>query len=367
MHGMGVCQTGPPMSPANRQIQGILDYHIIAAFTATVNRHEQLANAAWQVIEELLRADLPRQHLVLYGSLSLARSPCWFENDGRGNQGVATSYATNISDVDVAVLLQDGTTAASVINPLQVGSPPEWRQLQSRLVPRFAVAQWTLISKAGVQLDLTCISDAVHFEQFKERQMAFRKVFWQMRQLMQAKFGTQGLMAFDAYIYLLKAFAAYVSRSALTSFQATCLGLFVLQQGEYEKHTSQATPTALFFFGHFLVWCRTFFTDILRRNKGRHAQGYRVYAIDLSGDGRLIDRLSVRSNAELYFSDVELQLGADPSEWLNVLHNSDPKAISAKARTAYENWFGESSLWKAWGRIRQDLSVAMRPAPLKAS
>eukprot|EP00408_Alexandrium_pacificum_P019281 CAMPEP_0171183782 /NCGR_PEP_ID=MMETSP0790-20130122/15454_1 /TAXON_ID=2925 /ORGANISM="Alexandrium catenella, Strain OF101" /LENGTH=336 /DNA_ID=CAMNT_0011648765 /DNA_START=57 /DNA_END=1064 /DNA_ORIENTATION=- len=336
------------MTPSNRYMQGILDYQIIAAFTATVNRHEQLATAAWQVIEELLHTGLPRQHLVLYGSLSLARSPCWFENDGRGSPGVATSYATNISDVDIAVLLQEGATAASVINPLQVGAPPEWRQLQSRLVPRFAVAQWTLVSKAGVHLDLTCISDAVHFEQFKERQMAFRKVFWQMRHLMQVKYGVQGVMAFDAYIYLLKGFAAFVSRSALTSFQATCLGLFVLQQGETNKQSSTTAPTALFFFGRFLAWCRTFFTDTARRKPSRFAQSYRVNAIDLSGEGRLIDRLSPRSNAELYFVDVELHLGAESSEWLNVLHSSDPKMIAAKARSAYDCWFGESTLWKVW-------------------
>uniref|UniRef100_A0A7S4VUM8 Uncharacterized protein n=1 Tax=Alexandrium monilatum TaxID=311494 RepID=A0A7S4VUM8_9DINO len=369
VHVMGVCPQGLPLSPASRHSQGILDYQIVAAFTATVNRHEQLAAAAWTVIEELLSAGTPRQQLVLYGSLSLVRAPFWFEHDGRGGQGVATSYATNISDVDVALLLREGTTAACVITLLQVGNPPEWRRLQSRLVPRFAVAQWTLVNRAGVHLDLTCINDAVHFEQFKERQVAFRRVFWQMRMLMQVKYSMEGAMAFDAYIYLLKAFAAFVSRSALTSFQATCLGLFVLQQGEVERHAHRAAaPAALSLFGRFLVWCRMFFADGVRRKSGRHHQGYRVCAIDLSGEGgRLIERQNLRANAELYFANVELHLGAAPSEWLNVLHSSDPKAISAKARLAYEHWFVESSPWKVWGRMRQDLSAAMRPAPLKLS
>jgi len=372
-----VCPQPAPLSLAAQQPRLVLDHDILAAFTASVDRNEQLSAAAHRVTETLLRLGLPQQYLVLYGSLSLARLPCWFEtSDTRGLQNVPTSYATNLSDVDIAVLLQERISASTVVESFLNGGASDWRQVQARLVPRFAVAQWTLVSQMGIHLDLTCISDAAHFQRFKERQVAFRQVFWQMRQHMQLKYGVLGGVSFDAYIYLLKAFAAFVSRSAFTSFQATCLGLFVMQRTVLNKQQLQLPPTAIFLFERFLRFCRVFFSAEggPRRKAGRQqaAQGHRVCAIDLSGEGRLMHRYNPRSCAELYFADVELHFRAPASEWLNVLHSSDPKVICSKARMALDRWFGESNATKVcatkvWANIRQDLVPSMRPAAPKPS
>merc|ERR1719507_2128645 len=99
-------------------------------------------------------------------------------------------------------------------------------------MPRLAVAQSTLVSQVGVHLDLACISDANQFERFQGRQAAFEAVFSSARRHMHTKYGVSGGLAFDAYIYLLKAFAAFASRTSCSSFQAVCLGLFVLKRLE---------------------------------------------------------------------------------------------------------------------------------------
>jgi len=221
------------------------------------------------------------------------------------------------------------------------------------------------VSQAGVHLDLTCISDAAHFLQFKERQAAFRYVFCRARQQFQAKYNVLGALAFDAYIYLLKAFAAFVSRSAFSSFQATCLGLFALQRADLPKLAPAQVPNAIFLFERFLRFCRMFFAEKPGR-KGQKPHGFRHCAIDLSGEGHLTRRVNLRACAELYFGDVECSFRVPPQDWLNVLHNSDPKTISAKARIALDRWFPEPGLWKVWGRICQDLTPAMGPQLLKA-
>merc|ERR1719330_412995 len=135
----------------------------------------------------------------------------------------------------------------------------EWRQVACTMVPRFSVTQWTLLSARGVQLDLSCFSDAERFQQFRMRQQAFREIFWQTRKQLMAKYGEPGAHTFDAYIYLLKAFAAVTLRSALTSFQATCLGIFALQRPWRESYPLSDMPSSLCLMKKFLLVCKDFF------------------------------------------------------------------------------------------------------------
>jgi hypothetical protein len=100
-------------------------------------------------------------------------------------------------------------------------------------------------SSEEVYLDLTCIEDPVHFHRFKKRQEAFRKVFADVRIRMEVQYHAEGALAFDAYVHLLKAFAAKVPGNALTGFQATCIGLFTLQIGHSSKASSDFASTSM--------------------------------------------------------------------------------------------------------------------------
>merc|ERR1712129_288402 len=169
-------------------------------------------------------------------------------------------------------------------------------------------------------------------------------------------------LAFDGYIYLLKAFAAFASRTSCSSFQAVCLGLFVLRRLESNWRCLPIVPTALLLFEKFLRFCCAFFSDGARCKApgDRQLHGHRMCAIDLSGEGRLLRRISMQSSTELYFAEVERSLCASSSDWSNVLHNFDPESIKDKAEIALKSWYSEPSLWKVWGSICQDLCPVMQ-------
>merc|ERR1719223_882984 len=110
-----------------------------------------------------------------------------------------------------------------------------------------------------VYLDVTCIEKHVHFVRFKHRQEAFRKVFTEVRLRMENQYAVLGAVAFDAYIHLLKAFAAKLPGNALTGYQATCIGLFTLQIGHFRLKPTHSIALSL--FEGFLRFCRYFFGE----------------------------------------------------------------------------------------------------------
>eukprot|EP00913_Durusdinium_trenchii_P035978 g33662.t1 len=207
-----------------------------------------------------------------------------------------------------------------------------------------------------VYLDLTCIESPVQFQRFRKRQEAFRKVFLQVRKQLEAKFGADGVLAFDAYIHLLKAgihanssvrqlqilclkaFAAKVPHSAISVYQATCIGLFTLKIGHFRLKRNLSL--ALCFFEGFLRFCYQFYLDhdtpvVI----GGTPLGYRRQSIDLS-NGRLRARQSTSWRSELYFRSVEIgQLQTRPDEWMNVTHSLDPQQVSLEALQLLERSF----------------------------
>ena len=197
---------------------------------------------------------------------------------------------------------------------------------------KFASTQFTLVGNleqdgkvSEVYLDVTCIQHPVHFDRFKKRQDAFRQVFSDMRARMEAYHDMQGALAFDAYMHLLKAFAAKVRGNALTGFQATCIGLYTLQIGHYRLNSSQSIALSL--FEGFLNFCGSFFGDVQPP-----LVSYRTCAIDLSCGGRWLPRQSPCWRSELYFMECEEKLMIDAEERMNVAHSLDPVTVSVAAR-----------------------------------
>jgi len=306
---------------------------IVDTLAASPEVASQLRTASRLVRDALALQGIPDEHVVMYGSLALSRGLSAPAADAPSESPAA--YITNRSDVDFAILLPEGTEAMSLVSKiLKHGEQSAgWRHEQATVVPRFAVSQWTLVSEKGVRLDITCFTNVAAFGRFSERQAAFRDVFLRLRESMQATFGAVGGPAFDGYIYMLKAFAAVDSGSgAVTSFQAICLGLFVLQ---HERR--MLVPSAHWLFNKFLSFCCCFFG---RKGPGRRGRAWcSCQAIDMSGQGRFMSRISHRPQAELYFVAAEERCGAPLAEWLNVLHNVDAPALCGAARASLREWF----------------------------
>mmetsp|Transcript_21860 Transcript_21860/g.47653 ORF Transcript_21860/g.47653 Transcript_21860/m.47653 type:complete len:461 (+) Transcript_21860:141-1523(+) len=184
-----------------------------------------------------------------------------------------------------------------------------------------------------VFLDITCIESNVHFTRFRKRQKAFRNVFSEVRRTVEGYFGANGVLAFDAYIHLLKAFAAKLPGSALTGFQATCIGLFTLQIGHFKLKPTYSL--ALSFFEGFLRFCIFFYGD------SPHSWNfsYRQYAIDLSHGGRWISRQCWGWRSELYFMAAEESMKCPFDERVNVAHSLDPTLVSQEANSLLQRSF----------------------------
>lgn len=349
--GLGPCMQG-------RHLEIILDHSVLAAFAISAERFKAL-KAAVHEATDLCKIGALSQQLVVYGSVSIERAPSWKEVDDVHGTHDMRCYATNLSDVDIAVLVADSVIAQGIVEGFRDNG---WCEVHCKSMPRLAVAQSTLVSHVGVHLDLACISDANQFQRFRARKEAFEAVFSSAHRHMQTKYGMPGGLAFDGYIYLLKAFAAFASRTSCSSFQAVCLGLFVLRRLESNWRCLPIVPTALLLFEKFLRFCCAFFSDGPRYKApgDRQLHGHRMCAIDLSGEGRLLRRISMQSSTEMYFAEVERRLCASSSDWSNVLHNFDPGAIKDKAEIALKSWYNEPSLWKVWGSISQDLCPMMQ-------
>jgi hypothetical protein len=332
-----------PATPSNS------DRRIVEALTAPEETHRRLVQTARQVPTVL--DDPEGEPLVsraqLYGSLSLDMAPP--EDFSSWKQDWASYYINQRSDVDFVVEMRRGVSPQSVAQRLVAKG--NWRMESQVQVHKFATTQFTLVgsfdeegnSQEGassgsseVYLDITAIKSKLHFDRFKARQEAFRQVFMTVRQNMQELFALQGALAFDAYIHLLKAFAAKVPGNTMTGFQATCIGLFVLQIKHFRLKPSQSLALAL--FEGFLRFCGSFYGDLLQPGMGWMMPGFRQCAIDLSG-GRFMPRGSENWRSELYFYSVEDEMHIRPDERVNVTHSLDPAKVSEEAHNLLSRAF----------------------------
>ncbi|CAE7739548.1 unnamed protein product [Symbiodinium sp. CCMP2592] len=347
---------GTPMPGATCTVS---DRQILDVLAAKPEIHKRLLETARRLPEILLGSadSAVANSAELYGSLALlTESP-------RGRKDRSPCYVNGQSDVDFVVEMKKDVAPYAMVERLL--EKDTWKLVGTVQVHKFSSTQFTLLGSFDEQkdpefkkvyLDLTCIESPVQFNRFKKRQEAFRKAFLDVRKSIEENFAEQGTLAFDAYIHLLKAFAAKVPRNAISVYQATCIGLFTLQIGHFRLR--QSLSLALCFFEGFLRFCYQFYLDtdtpvVL----GDTALGYRRQAIDLSC-GRLLPRISTSWRSELYFRNLEeRQLSTRPDEWMNVTHSLDPQQVSKEALGLLKRAFvcddpagkGLSSLEAAWG------------------
>jgi len=322
----------------------LTDRAIIEGLAAKETCHQRLLRTAHGVrallYSQFIHPGSPESVWVeLYGSLALygSRNPNEPES---WQQDWARHYVRVKSDIDLVVLLKEGATPALVVHRLEAEGG--WTLVNQTHVPKFATTQFTLKGcvnddktneKAEVLVDLTCIGAYPHYTRFKRRQEAFQHTFKSVREQLVFRFGTAGAIAFDAYIYLLKGFATKVPGNAMTSFQATCFGLFALQLGLYELKCCQ--PTGLVLFECFLRFCSVFFNDE-HANQWSKLRGYRYSTVDLSFAGRLLPRFTSKWRCEAYFLSVEVQLGIKFTDRVNIAHSLVPSVVCAAAKEALQ-------------------------------
>lgn len=325
---------------AGGQSASFSDRRIIQVLAAPEKVHKRLMETAKRVPEILLSdADGPALsgNVELYGSLSLDMDT-QSDKTREWEQDWSTYYINGRSDVDFVVEVRPDQKPSAIADFLQ--SKGKWERVNTTQVHKFASTQYTLLGsfadeKDGdttkVFLDITCIESPLHYSRFKRRQEAFRTVFTDVRYYMEAQFAGQGALAYDAYIHLLKAFAAKVPGNALTGFQATCIGLFTLQIGHYRFKHSQSIALSL--FEGFLRFCRYFFAESHQNNSPFWQYHYHTCGIDLSGGGRWIPRQNLCWRSELYFMAAEVKMNNRLDERVNVLHSLDPVRVTAEAQS----------------------------------
>eukprot|EP00437_Effrenium_voratum_P001355 CAMPEP_0181428346 /NCGR_PEP_ID=MMETSP1110-20121109/16632_1 /TAXON_ID=174948 /ORGANISM="Symbiodinium sp., Strain CCMP421" /LENGTH=537 /DNA_ID=CAMNT_0023551571 /DNA_START=32 /DNA_END=1645 /DNA_ORIENTATION=- len=314
------------------------DRQIIQVLAAPPEKQKRLLETARRLPEILLNAnDTPLANSAeLYGSLALmTESTRWRDQDW------PVCYVNGQSDVDFVVDMRKDVAPYAIVSRLL--RKDTWKLVGQVQVHKFSSTQFTLLgsfeadgesNENEVYLDLTCIENPTQFRRFKKRQEAFRKVFLQVRSHLEATFAEQGVIAFDAYIHLLKAFAAKVPQNAISVYQATCIGLFTLRIGHFRL--KQSLSLALCFFEGFLRFCYQFYSDTETPcTIGDTALGYRRQSIDLSA-GRLLPRQNPSWRSELYFRGVEAK---QPDEWMNVTHSLDPLQVSMEALELLERSF----------------------------
>lgn len=367
------------------------DRRIIEVLAAPEKVHRRLIRTAKRVPQILLDdKDHPlATSAELYGSLNLDMNMPNLLNWKGEKQDWASYYVNGRSDVDFVVDVSSRVKPAAVAERLLKKGP--WRMVGQVQVHKFASTQFTLLgrfddedsedegekekeageseaaeasredgeeapkepaqapaSAAGgeegeesklepksseVYLDITCIENPTHFKRFRKRQEAFRGVFSEARAGVEGQFGAQGALAFDAYIHLLKAFAAKVPGNALTGYQATCIGLFTLQIGHFRLKPTHSI--ALSFFEGFLRFCLTFYGD----SPANWTWNYRQFAIDLSMGGRWLPRMSTSWRSELYFMQAEEYMKTRPDERVNVAHSLEPARVCVEAYALLQRAF----------------------------
>jgi len=339
------------------QMNSVLDRRVIEVLAAPAKTHARLLRTAQKVPELLM--DPKNEKLCnsaeLYGSMALDMNEPAARKGWK--QDWASYYVNGQSDVDIVVDMRKDASPNSVAEILLKHGA--WRLVGQVQVHKFASTQFTLLGsfaedsedagkeeETNMVLDLTCIENTTQFKRFKKRQEAFRSVFVHTKARIEATYGPQGVLAFDAYIHLLKAFAAKVHGNALTGYQATCIGLFTLQICHFRLKPTLSI--ALAFFEGFLSFCSQFYgdqPDMQSMHMGMafaQSVSYRHMAIDLS-NGRLKPRRSSSWRSELYFNHTEAnELKTRPEDWMNVTHSLDPARVSSEASLLLMRTFSEN-------------------------
>lgn len=351
------------------------DRRIIEGLVAPQKMHRRLVRTAKRVSEILLDSgDVPlAASAELYGSLALDIGTPVLSHWKQNKQDWASYYVTERSDIDFVVNMSLGVKPAAVVERLM--KKGHWRMLGRVRVSKFASTQFTLLGRfddedsedegfdddgkgapneasvgaegeqvregsatSEVYLDITCVDKPKQFKRFKKRLAAFYGIFSDARAGVEDQFGAQGSLAFDAYIHLLKAFAAKVPGNFLTGHQAVCIGLFSLQIGHFILKPTHSI--ALSFFEGFLRFCLTFYGE----SPGSGTWNYRHLAIDLSMGGRWLPRMSTDWKSELYFMQAEESMNIHADERVNVTHSLEPACVCSEAYAVLQKSFaGEQS------------------------
>jgi len=257
------------------------------------------------------------------------------------------------SESDVNIFVQGGVDSAlrklhlnDKINGLEL---LERKRLQNLDILRctFSCKSVDFKPVPEFQFDIIVVSTEDELKCLKGRQEAFRNILRDQRGQMQASHGDAGMLAFDAYIYLVKAFAAKVAEGALSSFQAMSLGLFVLKLGLYKHLPATAThPTALLLFESFLRWCGVYFGN--QWNGDQKLKNYRYCALDLSA-GRLAMRTSTHTKCEAYFVTDEVYcLHTSSADRLNIAESISPKLVHDAAHLALVSYLNVANGELMW-------------------
>lgn len=313
------------------------DRVIIEALSAPASTHRRLLLAAAR-LRSILATAPGAERVELYGSLALVGSTPGVRICGQEWwQDWVKHYIRSSSDIDVAVLLKSKASAEDIVRRLLA---PNRLELVSRnSSAKFATTQFALRTATGghkehqqqeVRVDLTCIDSAIHYEHFKCRQEGFRQVFRDTRAQLETAHGLDGALAFDAYIFLLRAWAAQVPHGAISGFQATCLGIFAVQMQLYQLRS--CAPTGLVLFECFLRFCCAFFGDDPQHSLARRLRSYKYCTIDISMGGRLLPRLSRKWRCEVYIMALEVRMQVKHNSRMNVAHSLRPESICAAAR-----------------------------------
>jgi hypothetical protein len=329
VYSQAICAENVFPVPATGAFTSEKDRNSVRVLAATDQRYLMLWRTACRLPEILSGCEGSgltdmANFIELYGSLSLQpASPA---------QDWPTYYVNKYSDVDFAVEVKPGFSPEHVAERLLSGSCGTWRKVKEAQVTKFETTQYTFLGSFDVEdpeevyLDISCIMSSVHFHNLRTRQQAFRTVFFEMRGFLESQFATEGALAFDAYIHLLKTFAANTPNHAITGFQATCVGLFCLQSGLYTLLSNRSVAISL--FEGFLRFCARYFSDGVMTAE---TSNYRYCAMDLSCGGRWLPRTQACWESELYFMDVEDALQVQPEERFNVAHSLDPVGVALAA------------------------------------
>lgn len=347
----------PSPGAAGSSITSMSDRRIVQVLAAPEHVHKRLLHTA-RLVPEIL-ADSRDNPLVfqteLYGSLSLDMMD---RSQPRNyTQDWVPYYVNARSDVDFVVELRHKVPPSAVAQRLLKRGP--WQMVGQVQVHKFGSTQFTLLGSFGeeldsdekssgassagpkqVYLDITCIERSAHFSRFKQRQKAFRDAFTLGRHNLEARWGAHGALAFDAYIHLLKAFAAKILGNSLAGFQATCIGLFTLQMGYFRLKSPDMLALSL--FEGFLLFCYHFYGETVRPHSSWHIMSYRQCAIDLTGGGRWLPRLCSNWRSELYFMNAEDAMQTRPHERMNVTHSLDPARVSVEAMALLQRAFSQT-------------------------
>jgi len=314
----------------------LADLDVVHKLAAAPERQRRLKKAAQLSLVAFMKpAGENRERLKSEMGGSMAPMP------GLSTPGCAEDWPRNyvLTGSDVNIFVQGGLDSA--VKKMQLNDKINGlKLLQRKRLQNLDVLQFTFSCNSvdvkhvpEFQSEIIVVSTDDEMKCLKGRQEAFRKVFRDQRVQLEVSFGDAGMLAFDAYIYLLKAFAKTMPEGALSSFQAVSFGLFVLQLGLYKHVTGTAAqPTALLLFECFLRWCGVYFSS--QWNSDQKLKNYRFSALDLS-TGSLTLRTRSQTKCEAYFvADEVHSLHTHSADRLNIAGSISPQVVHDAAHLA---------------------------------